>query len=410
MKKGFFFFLIVFVIIATVSLAEVSLQKGVSYATLQQGSKGEDVLHLKQAMYWLGYFQTLEILSNEYTDATKERVMQLQEKNGLTPDGIASPELQALVFSGSCIPSGTQPNPSPTPSPQPTLAAPKATPSLPPLTDKGFLSTESNQTEYVYEDAADGLWRYISGGLSIEIRRYQDIQQRLVWFETEIYASPEEPLTSYMTTTGKYVGSDRTTPVKFAKERRIVLALSDDYYGVRIGTKNRPGVIIRGGVLLHDTTLPAGYHAMPNLDTLAVFADGSMKAYPNAAMTGDEYLALGATDVFAFGPVLVSEGKRGETVDFSAYYHYREPRCAIGMIAPYHYLIVTVVGRTDDAKGVYFDWLADKMLEKGVTEALNLDGGATTALVFMGKPINSSGTNPRGVGSMIGFGTSPFIN
>ena len=44
------------------------------------------------------------------------------------------------------------------------------------------------------------------------------------------------------------------------------------------------------------------------------------------------------------------------------------------------------------------------MLEKGVVEALNLDGGGTTALVFMGEMLNKSDKSPRSVGSMIGFG------
>ena len=44
-----------------------------------------------------------------------------------------------------------------------------------------------------------------------------------------------------------------------------------------------------------------------------------------------------------------------------------------------------------ESKGVYFDWLADKMLEKGAVEALNLDGGGTVALVFMGEILNKTG-------------------
>ncbi len=74
------------------------------------------------------------------------------------------------------------------------------------------------------------------------------------------------------------------------------------------------------------------------------------------------------------------------------------------MIEPYHYLLVVVKGRTSDSDGAYLTWVADKMLEKGVTEALNLDGGGTTALVFMGKLLNKSDKSPRSVGSMIGFG------
>ena len=61
-------------------------------------------------------------------------------------------------------------------------------------------------------------------------------------------------------------------------------------------------------------------------------------------------------------------------------------------------------GRVRESKGVYFDWLADKMLEKGAVEALNLDGGGTVALVFMGEILNKTGKTMRDITSIIGFG------
>lgn len=88
------------------------------------------------------------------------------------------------------------------------------------------------------------------------------------------------------------------------------------------------------------------------------------------------------------------------------YYHYLEPRCALGMIEPYHYIILTVKGRVKSSKGVYLNWLAEKMLEKGAVEALNLDGGGTVALVFMGNILNKTGNTMRGVTSIIGFGVA----
>ena len=39
-----------------------------------------------------------------------------------------------------------------------------------------------------------------------------------------------------------------------------------------------------------------------------------------------------------------------------------------------------VKGRDGVNKGAYLTWLADKMLEKGVVEGINLDGGGTVAL------------------------------
>ena len=89
----------------------------------------------------------------------------------------------------------------------------------------------------------------------------------------------------------------------------------------------------------------------------------------------------------------------------ATYYHYREPRCAIGMIEPYHYVIVTVKGRSDDSKGAYLNWLAERMLYLGCREAINLDGGGTVSLIFNGKMLNKTTKNLRSVTSLITFGS-----
>ena len=50
-------------------------------------------------------------------------------------------------------------------------------------------------------------------------------------------------------------------------------------------------------------------------------------------------------------------------------------------------------------------WLAERMAGLGAVEAMNLDGGNTTSLVFMGERLNRSGQDKlRSVGSMLGIG------
>ena len=138
--------------------------------------------------------------------------------------------------------------------------------------------------------------------------------------------------------------------------------------------KQIPGIVIRNGEIISDKTYKTR-DVWPPLDTLAVFADGSMKTFSKNEHTAQEYLDMGAEQVFAFGPILVQNGEIGERIQDPTYYHYREPRCALGMIEPNHYLVLTVSGRTNDSKGAYLVWLAERMIERGVTEALNLDGG-----------------------------------
>ncbi len=86
------------------------------YRTLKKGMSGKDVQALKKAMYWLGYFNTIN-LSEDFNSVTVERVKLLQKNNGLPQTGEADPALQALVFSGQAVKTKTAPKPSSTPKP-----------------------------------------------------------------------------------------------------------------------------------------------------------------------------------------------------------------------------------------------------------------------------------------------------
>ena len=380
------------------------------YETLKQGDEGRAVLRFKQAMYYLGYFKTLDV-SNVYNGTTVERVKQLQEKNGLEQTGIATPELQALVFSGECVPSGTQPKPTVVPTPSPTpipVKMPAPLPSAPPLSEEGFLDVSSGTEEFVHADAEEGLWLYYTSSIAIEVKRYEDVENKLVWFEGDIKCSEETPLKTYLSQ-GKNPGKYFKSPIYLSRLNKAVLAVTDDFFGYRWEYDMRLGIIIREGVIISDKTYKNDRTAFPNLEILAVFKDGSMKTFKSGDHTAQDFLDMGAVNVFAFGPVLVTEGELSDHMLKDDYYKYREPRCALGMIEPYHYQLLVVQGRVDASKGTYLTWLADKMLEKGVTEALNLDGGGTVSLMFMGEISNKPNKNLRSITSLIGFGNSELV-
>ena len=146
------------------------------------------------------------------------------------------------------------------------------------------------------------------------------------------------------------------------------------------------------------------------MDTLAVYPDGSMKVRICDELTAEEYLADGATQVFSFGPWLIRDGEANEDVRHpkkSDIMKNNNPRAVIGMVEPYHYILM-VVGVPDENKyaGVSGEWLIDKLLEYGCVEALNLDGGGTACMVFNGKTIIQGrwSKEKRVLGSMIAFG------
>ena len=80
--------------------------------TLSYGSSGEAVKALQRRLKELGYFDG-EIGGN-YLAKTQEAVQAFQRANGLNPDGIATPELQQLIFGAQAT---ATPTPEPTPAP-----------------------------------------------------------------------------------------------------------------------------------------------------------------------------------------------------------------------------------------------------------------------------------------------------
>ena len=211
-------------------------------------------------------------------------------------------------------------------------------------------------------------------------------------------------------------GVNQVSPKLLVEKHPCVFAMSDDFYGSRqkgimekTGSR-QPGVIIRNGEIRWEKTKAPesryGRHR-PCLDVLAVYGDGSMKTYVSNAMTAQEYLDKGAIHTFAFGPWLISEGKinEKEAVEGCGYYEQMEPLTGLGMVEPYHYIAIVVHGRPKEKyAGVRLSWLADKLLEYGCVEALNLDGGGTACMFFNGQPVIQGQPDLRSMGGMIGFG------
>ncbi len=283
--------------------------------------------------------------------------------------------------------------------------------------EKGFLTGENPGDEYVLEDEENGVWQYASADLSVRIQRYQETvtykkkKYLREYCVAEIYASPAQPLGIIQTEALKKhpAGYKLASPELLMEKSPSVFAMSDDLYGLRLKQYDYEGIVIRNGEILgrktRDSASKQYRRSWPNMDTLAVYEDGSMKTFACDALTPEEYLAQGAVHVFSFGPVLVSEGEIGPNVMNALDAGYNEPRAAIGMAEPWHYIAIVVKGRPrDQYAGVHLDWLAEKMKELGCVEALNLDGGLTATMAFRGKLIETGGEKLRSQGSMIVFG------
>ena len=70
-------------------------------------------------------------------------------------------------------------------------------------------------------------------------------------------------------------------------------------------------------------------------------------------------------------------------------------------------------GRTKESKGTTLSFVAEKMQAMGCTMAFNLDGGQSSAMVFLGKQINlvrnkkGLRASARKTAEILAIGTSP---
>lgn len=283
---------------------------------------------------------------------------------------------------------------------QPTEALPSPTP--PAATD-----------EVIVEDVEAGYWLYekASEGIRIEIHRYQDEENAILWYEADLQCNQAHPL-QFFTSNEDNPGKGFNFPEVVMRRNQAVFGVNDDQFGHRMYNHKTVGIIIRNGKLISNKTRTSGNLSWPTLDTAAFFADGSMQCFDSKEHTGEEYLQMGATTVLSFGPWLVRGGELNPLCEH--HFTTREPRTAIGMIAPYHYIAISVEGRVKQSRGVGMQWLAEKMQALHAQEAINLDGGKTTSLVFMGKSLKINNPNGnyvkrRTVTGMITLGTSALV-
>ncbi len=374
---------------------------------LSPGEKGSAVEQAKQRLYELKYYATKRY-GKIYDEGMQERVAAFQRVNGLEATGLVDEVTWDALLSEDARSAWRAPLM------VEATAGFYAQPELPedfPQELRTAVFCTEGESPYVCADRDAGYWCYISEDVRIEIRRISESETPLIWYETDIRLAGGQKLCSLMDPASKKLRVK--DPRLIAEEYGAILAFSDDFYGYRKqqGVYNA-GIIIRDGMIVHEQTMKSGTSKLPNMDVIALFKDGSMKTFQSKEHTAQEYLDMGVTDTWAFGPILLRDGIIDERIlESTGDYRTEDPRCAIGMAAPGHYVVLTVLGRQKASLGVRPVWLAQRMKDLGCTEALNLDGGNSIALVFMGDMINKAeGADVdfmrgiRALNSMIGAG------
>lgn len=271
---------------------------------------------------------------------------------------------------------------------------------LPETDGEGFLT----DGEYVLEDSKQGLWVYLSPTVRVVITHHKT--KGYSWFEADILRRPEGE-TLHVVTSLNGRGND---PVKVATENKLVFGVNTDYYLIRVNYRKKVGLVIREGKVIRESVGATTGTSLPPLDTLLLDGEGGFRVDKAGELDSAKALELGAKDVLAFGPILIKDNLlRMLTV---SYHHKKEPRTAVGLLGDNHYLAVVAEGRLPNAAGMTLDELGQLMAARGCSQAFNLDGGHTSALIFMGKRLNKIGnltgtgtTSPRNMSELLGIGT-----
>ena len=153
-----------------------------------------------------------------------------------------------------------------------------------------------------------------------------------------------------------------------------IFAVSGDYYGAR-----DTGLVIRDGTLYRDNLESAN-----NGESLALMQNGEMRIV-DKSISGQSLIAQGVLDTWSFGPTLVLNG---QYVERTSKLSVANPRNGVGMIAPLHYIFITVDGRLQDSKGITMKDYAQLFLDYGCTLAYNLDGGGSATMFMNDKVVN----------------------
>ncbi len=283
----------------------------------------------------------------------------------------------------------------------------------PPLDGQGFLSASNAEEEFIFTDEKLGRWIYLSADLRVDIRRFSArVKGRgLVWYLADILFRGEQAF--------RAVSADPANPSRalsrpeaIAADNRLVYAQNGDLFSWRLFNKERTGLIIRDGKVLHENTYTHAVAKIPPLDELALFPDGHVEMRVPGELDAQGYLDRGAADVLAFGPILFRDGVTDSRLEES--FTHLEPRSAIGVVGPGHFTGIMVEGRNMRSAGSGLRFVADRLLEAGCHEAFTLDGGQTAAMVFMGKNVMDPGTyngfhNTRRQQDVIGIGRSDAV-
>lgn len=202
-----------------------------------------------------------------------------------------------------------------------------------------------------------------------------------------------------------FAGAERQTTLEAYQEHDAILAINGGYFSptASVSVFVSDGEVLAPHQSKPDAVTRAAFgmvNGKPDITWAAVLARGIAYAYTQpskpATAKGARWLPSQAV---GGGPMLVQSGKAmdtGEIEGFSKSHLGRNPRTAIGYLNEHTLLLMVVDGRQGASAGVTIPELAGIMEKLGCEEAVNLDGGGSSAMVAADEVVNIPTDIPNG--------------
>lgn len=254
--------------------------------------------------------------------------------------------------------------------------------------------TDPPQTEPPVIDPVITDNEYYDSNISIVLNQYYEYNTNI--FVADIQLSSAQYLKSAFAQ--NTFGRNITAPTsQIAAENNAILAINGDFYGV-----HEYGYVVRNGVCYRDLNNGTWLGCL--------FSNGDLQIISSNTVRGAGLVEQGCWQEWCFGPPLLNNGGQivvGEDEDVAQRLS-SNPRTAIGMISPLHYVFVVSDGRSEGNAGLSLYQLAQFMQQFGTQVLYNLDGGGSTTMYFNGRvvnqPINLGAVQERDVSDIVYIG------
>lgn len=175
------------------------------------------------------------------------------------------------------------------------------------------------------------------------------------------------------------------TTSEAANRTGAVLAINGGGFGAGRVDGELVSTMIGGTVV--DGEIIKEFVVKSNEDLFFVGIDKKGNLVGKIPKSAEEVVALKPYQGVSFIPILIKDGNKVELP--GAWAKTKHPRTIIGQYANDDLILIVVDGRQGEySSGITLERLQTKLLELGVKDAYNLDGGGSTAMYFNGKVLN----------------------